>query len=148
MFDTPATGLFNLGRLRGEMDRLFSDFFETAPRSSSRVLWDDGNPALNLWEDDSSFYAEAELPGLKMDDLEILVVKNELTVKGERKNGEPAGATYHRRERSTGPFTRVVRLPAEVDSEKVHAALRDGVLTITLPKAEAAKPRKIPVVAL
>jgi HSP20 family protein len=149
MFGRSATGLFNLGRLRGEVDRFYSEFFESPGRSDGdrNGHWGREAPALNVWEDDSSFYAEAELPGLTLNDVEIFVVKNELTVKGERKEEARDDVTYHRRERELGPFTRVLHLPADIEADKVHATLREGVLTITLPKAETAKPRKIPVVA-
>jgi HSP20 family protein len=128
------------------MDRLFSDFFEPAPRSRLHGAWGNESPALNVWEDEANYYAEAELPGYKLDELEIFVVKNELTLKGERKAVEEAkDATFHRRERTEGVFSRILRLPTDVDAEKVHAKLKDGVLTITLPKAEATKPRKISI---
>jgi HSP20 family protein len=102
-------------------------------------------PALNLWEDEQNFYAEAELPGFKTGDVDVSVAGNTLTLQGERKAAEQEGLTYHRRERAFGTFSRVVELPFPVEAEKVKAALKDGVLTITLPKAEAAKPRKIEV---
>jgi HSP20 family protein len=102
-------------------------------------------PALNIWESEGQVHAEAEVPGLRMEDLEILVKGSELTIKGERKASESAGVGYHRRERGTGPFSGTVRLPVEVDVEKVEAQLENGVLTITLPKAASALPRKIAV---
>jgi HSP20 family protein len=145
MFGTLRNGYPGLGQLRTEVDRLFSDLFNPASRPTVRAAWGNETPALNVWDDEANYYAEAELPGYKMDEIEILVVKNELTLKGERKEGEAKDVTFHRRERGEGVFSRVLRLPAEVDSEKVHASLKDGVLTITLPKAEETKPRKIPV---
>ena len=146
MFNT-RNGSFQLGRLRGEdMDRLFSDLFQPAPAAEAGSLWDQEEPPLNAWEDEGRFHVEVELPGFKLEDLEIFVVKNELTLRGERKDATENGRTFHRRERGTGPFARVVRLPAEVEAEKVEATLRDGVLTISLPKAAQAKPRKIQVV--
>jgi HSP20 family protein len=89
--------------------------------------------------------AELELPGVTQENLEILVVGGELTVKGQRGSAAKGSEAFHRRERSTGTFERTFRLPKDVDSSKVEATLRDGVLTIKLPKAEAAKPRKIAV---
>lgn len=107
-------------------------------------------PRLNVWEQDDVFYAEAEVPGLRQEDLELSVVGNELTIKGRRetaaeKSGEQA--VYHRRERNVGEFTRVVTLPAEINPDAVTASLTGGVLTVKLPKAEAAKPRRINVQA-
>jgi HSP20 family protein len=135
-----------VGQLRREMDRLFEDFFGpggTAPRfglPSARVF-----PALNVWEEGDNLVAEAELPGLKPEDVDISVVGNELTVKGRRGGQEVEGATYHRRERGVGEFSRVVRLPVEVDGDRVQASLQNGVLRIMLPRSEASKPRKIHV---
>jgi len=102
-------------------------------------------PALNIWEQGDDLFAEAELPGVKSNDLDISVVGSELTIKGQRQDGAKDGAGFHRRERGVGAFTRVVRLPADIDSSRVQATLRDGILLITLPKAESAKPRKIQV---
>jgi HSP20 family protein len=104
-------------------------------------------PAVNAWDEGDDIVAEAELPGLKGEEVDISVLGSELTVKGERKPVTEEGTSYHRRERGTGSFTRVLRLPVEVDAEKVQATLRDGVLTVRMPKAEAAKPRKITVEA-
>jgi len=137
-------GWSSLGRLRQEMDHLFENISDGLSPwvglASAGVF-----PATNVWEDERNVYVEAELPGLKMEDLEILACGNELTIRGERKNGCKGEATYHRRERGVGSFSRVLRLPVPVDAEKIEAALKAGVLTITLPKAEAARPRRIEV---
>jgi HSP20 family protein len=102
-------------------------------------------PALNVWEDADHVYAEAELPGLKLEDLEIYVTGgNTLSVKGERKQPATEGA-WHRQERGFGSFARVITLPVNVDADKVEAKLSHGLLTITLPKAAVAKARKITV---
>lgn len=141
-------------RLRGEMDRLFDEVFgdyfgrdwltgEWPFRLAGGTM-----PALNLWEDEANLYAELEVPGLKMEDLELTVTGNELTIRGEREAFEQEGVTQHRREREVGHFSRVIRLPVDVDADKVEATLKHGVLTITLPKAQSARPRKIEVKAL
>ncbi|HWB00136.1 MAG TPA: Hsp20/alpha crystallin family protein [Pirellulales bacterium] len=135
-------GLPQIGQFRSEMDRLFDDFFRQGPVTGARAF-----PPVNIWEREHEFVAEAELPGLKHEDLEIQVVGNELTIKGRRVDTAQDNATYHRRERGAGEFARVLRLPAEVDADKVQATLRDGVLTLTLPKSEKARPRKINVTA-
>jgi HSP20 family protein len=88
---------------------------------------------------------ELELPGVKSDELELSVVGDELSIKVERPEVEREGAMYHRRERSVGSFARVLRLPIPVNPDRVEAELRHGVLSITLPKAESARPRKIQV---
>jgi len=130
------------GPWREELDRHFSDLLGTWPArlTSSPVF-----PALNVWEVGDNLYAEAELPGVKQDDLDISVVGGELTIKGRRQFSADEGTTFHRRERAMGEFTRILRLPVEVDSERVEASLKEGVLLLTLPKHEAAKPRKIEV---
>lgn len=102
-------------------------------------------PALNLWEDGDNLVVEAELPGLRLSDIEVLVIGNELTIKGERKAEKREEVSYHRQERGTGVFNRLVRLPVMIDAGKVEASFKDGVLTVRLPKAEAAKPRRIEV---
>lgn len=130
--------------LRGEMDRLFDNFFgpstESVPRTTQLF------PALNVWEGAGALYVEAELPGIRNDDLDISVVGQQLLIKGRRPDFQPdEGVSFHRRERGVGEFVRVIELPVEVDADGVEAKLADGVLLITLPKAEAAKPRKIEV---
>jgi len=136
-------------QLRDEMSRLLDDFSQGAPLVG-RLGWRPAGvfPALNVWEDQQCLYAEAELPGFRMEDLEVSVAGNELSIKGERKNEHREKGAYHRRERAAGLFNRVLRLPVEIDAGKVEATLKDGVLSITLPKAEQAKPRKVQVKAL
>jgi HSP20 family protein len=93
-----------------------------------------------------NFYVRAELPGVKPESLDISVVEGQLLLRGERKiEPEEQKAGYHRRERESGFFRRTIALPARVDPGKVSATMRNGVLTVTLPRAEEAKPRKISV---
>ncbi len=129
-----------------EMDRLFDSMianrasgFEPNPRASFTF------PALNLWENDDTVYAEAELPGLSMDDLEVHVTDGELIVKGQRQATNPDQARPLRRERPFGAFERSVQLPVAIDIDRVEARLHDGILSITLPKAEVSKPRRVEV---
>ena len=143
MFSNRIIGRYPVLRLRNEMDRLFEGLFERAPAAGP--VGTNAFPTLNVWEDDGKLYVEAELPGLKLDDLELYVDGNELTVKGQRQETREEDASYHRRERGVGPFSRVIQLPVEVDAENVDAALRNGILTITLPKAQAVMPRRIEV---
>ena len=131
-----------LMRLQGQMNRLFENFFEDPPTARSYAR---GYPALNTWEDGDSAYVEAELPGLRLEDVEIYVAGNELRIGGERKIASPEGASWHRRERTQGRFSRTVTLPWEIDADRVEATLRDGVLTVKLPKCESCKPRKVKV---
>lgn len=103
-------------------------------------------PLVNISEDVGEVRVEAMLPGVNPADLEISVLRNTLTVAGERKAPDVArNQVWHRNERGYGKFSRTIELPAEVDSSKVTAECRDGLLTVTLAKAESAKPRKIAV---
>ncbi|UCG31861.1 MAG: Hsp20/alpha crystallin family protein [Phycisphaerales bacterium] len=137
---------YPMNRLRMEMDRLFDDFSHEFPMFGRVAgLHGRGYPSLNVWEDEHNLFIEAEVPGMKMEDLEVTVLGHELTIKGQRGNGPAEGVTYHRRERGVGSFSRTLRLLTDVSADKVEAGLVNGVLTVTLPKAEAAKPRKIEV---
>lgn len=139
------TSLFGeLERLRRQMDRLSGGL--------SRGLF--GQPAagvfplMNVTEDRDNYYVRAELPGIKADELDMSVTGDTLSISGERKlPAEDEKAQYHRREREAGRFSRIFTLPARIDAGKVEARCIDGVLTVTLPKAEAAKPKQIPVKA-
>jgi HSP20 family protein len=103
-------------------------------------------PLINVTEDKDNYYVRAELPGLKADDLELSVTGDTLSISGERKiPAEDEKAQYHRRERDAGRFSRIVSLPAQLNTGKVEASCTDGVLAVTLPKAEEAKPRQIAV---
>ncbi|HVP13052.1 MAG TPA: Hsp20/alpha crystallin family protein [Phycisphaerae bacterium] len=130
-----------LESLRREMTNLMGAY---APPFLQRSH---GFPAVNLWEDASALYAEAEVPGLSLKDIEVTVEGDQLTVKGHRETLDAREYTYHRRERGTGEFARTLALPVEINPDQVEATLTDGVLRIRLPKAETAKARKIKVTA-
>lgn len=134
-------------QLRREMDRVLSGFADNLGHVAEGAwsLASRGQPAVNVWETSEAVSLELEVPGVKSEDLEISVTGNELSIKVERREPEEEGVSYHRRERPVGTFSRVLRLPVEVDSDRVEAELRHGVLTIKLPKAEAARARKIDV---
>jgi HSP20 family protein len=103
-------------------------------------------PALNLSEDEDNLYVRAELPGVVPEEIEIITKENNLIIKGERKIAtEGEKVSYHRREREAGSFRRIISLPTRVDAEKVTAVFKNGVLTVTLPRAAELKPRKIEV---
>lgn len=142
-------GFHPLDQLRSQMDRLVGDFLgPTAGRHAPWTLPGERSfPALNVWEYGDDLYAEAELPGLNIEDIDVSVVGGDLTIHGRRGEEQREGTAHHRRERGAGEFTRVLRLPAEVDAAKVEATLKDGVLLVKLPKAESAKPKKIKVSA-
>jgi len=138
----PMTNRFN--RMRREMEQLFGDVlpgFVPAPFAAREMAY----PALNVWDEGANLCVEAEVPGVQKDGLEIYAVGDELTIKGRRPAMQTEASNYHRQERGTGEFARVITLPVEVDADKIEAVLADGVLTLRLPKAESAKPRQIAV---
>jgi len=140
-FDSPFT---DLDQLRREMLRIFDSGTGTAFNDIGVGVF----PPMNITQDEDNFYLRAEVPGIKANELSISAVRNRVSIAGKREiQQEHDQVSYHRRERPEGSFSRTVTLPAEVDAERVEAKYADGVLTITLPKAEAAKPRQITVKA-
>ncbi len=133
-------------QLRDEVDRIFTNVF-THPTvtNAARLVTGRGFPAVNVWENNDNLFVEAEVPGVKPEQLDVTVVGDELTIKGERPEELQGDPAFHRRERGQGSFTRIIRLSSEVNADNVQASLNDGVLLLTLPKVEAAKPRKIQV---
>jgi len=135
--------VMRLDSFRRDLDRLLNDF-----RTGFGDLWSSDEhvlPALNIWDDGQQLCAEAEVPGFKMDEIEVSVMGNQLTIKGRRESSAEEGTTFHRRERRTGEFMRTLTLPVDVDAEAVEATLKDGVLTVVMAKAKAALARKITV---
>jgi len=134
-----------LQQLQSEMNHLFRRWGEDGLRGLGTASY----PPVNIWEEGDTLYLTAELPGMRMEDLEIFVTgTNQLTLKGERKPVAPAkGMVQHRQARGFGSFVRVLTLPFAVDPAHVEARLENGVLRLKLPKHESAKPRKIAVKA-
>lgn len=133
-----------LHQFRDEMDRLLTGVLGAAAEGVLPTVFR-SQAAVNVWEQGDALLVEMEVPGAKSDQIDISVAGGELSIKIDRSEPVEEDVTYHRRERPVGPQTRVLRLPVEVDGDRVEAELRDGVLTVTLPKAESAKPRKINV---
>jgi HSP20 family protein len=130
--------------LRQAMDQLFNDAY-TRPVSMSGVS---ASPAIDLYQDNDNVVVKAALPGLKAEDVEISVIANVLSLRGEYKQeNEHKDATYHIREQRYGSFERAVRLPTDVQTDKAKADFEDGILTVTLPKAETVKPKMINIKA-
>ncbi len=103
-------------------------------------------PPMNVTQDDDNFYVRAEVPGIKANEISISAVRNRISLSGRREiPAEHERVSYHRKERAEGSFNRTVTLPTEVDAQRVEARYADGILTLTLPKAEEAKPRQITV---
>jgi len=137
-FDNPFADFDNLRR---EMLRVFDAVAGRDGDLSAGVF-----PPLNVTQDDNNFFIRAEVPGVKAADLAISALRNRVTIAGKREiPKENDKVSYHRKERAEGEFSRTVTLPAEVAADQVEARYADGVLTLTLPKAEEAKPRQIAV---
>ena len=136
-YERPSLAGFGFGRwpsLQDELDHLF----ESPLRSWA--------PALDVHEDKDNFVVRTELPGLKRDDIDVSLQDGALIISGERKaETVQEGVEVHRRERYYGKFQRALSLPEPVAADKIKAEYQDGVLTVTLPKTEAAKPKKIDV---
>ena len=134
--------LRELEQLQRRMDRLFQDAYGTEGRPWRAGVY----PLVNISEDPDHYYVRAELPGVRAEDLEITLQDNSLILRGERKiPAEEKQVNYHRRERESGFFRRIVPLPAPVQGDKVEAACKDGILTIKMAKPETVKPRKIEI---
>jgi HSP20 family protein len=133
-----------LSDLRDEIDRLFESPLGELTRTSQ--LLSGWTPALDVYEDKDNFTVKAELPGMKKEEIEVSLHDGCLSISGERKTeSKHEDAEVYRAERFFGRFQRTVTLPSTVAADKVAAAYKDGVLTITLPKTEEAKPKRIDV---
>lgn len=132
--------LRELMNLQRDINRAFSGF--------DSFLSVQEYPAINVWKSGLDVIVTAELPGINPENLNISVVNDSLTLSG---SGEPEalkeGEVYHRQERNYGHFSRTINLPFEVDASKVDASYKKGILTITLPRAEQEKPKKITIKA-
>ena len=134
-YERPVLASFSrLTNLQDELDRLFG---------SQPSAW---APALDVRENKDNFVIRTELPGLKREEIDVTLQDDTLVISGERQAEKTAeGVEVHRQERYYGKFQRALALPELVAADKVKAEYKDGVLTVTLPKTEAAKPRKIDV---
>lgn len=148
LFNLPKTPWNNpfaeFDRMRKDMDALSNHVFgrtASTGHAGSGVF-----PLLNVTENKDNYFIRAELPGIKPTDLDIQIAGNKLTLSGARNlSAEGEEAKYHRREREAGKFSRILELPEDVDPEKVAAKSENGVLTVTIPKAEKTKPRQITI---
>jgi len=136
-----------VSRLRSEMDRLWDDYFGSG-RRALKPLGEEWMPAVDVSESGDKITVKAEVPGMEAKDIEISMVGDTLTIKGEKKaEREEKEENYHVVERSYGSFTRAMKLPAPVDPDKVEATYKNGLLTIVLPKKEEVKPKAIEIKA-
>jgi HSP20 family protein len=120
--------------LQNEINRLFED-----------DLLNSETPSVNIWGDEDKLVLTAELPGITPEDIDVSIQGEHLKLEGERKFDGPEDTTCHRRERGFGKFVRSFKLPFDVESEKVSASYKNGVLTLTMPRAEKSKPKRITV---
>ena len=124
-------------RLQREMNRLFEDY----DPSTQPVF-----PAINLWTNENTAFITAELPGLESDDIKLSVLDQNVVLEGSRKPEVPSeGETYHRQERGFGNFKRSIQMPFPLNADKVVAKFENGILTISLPRAEEDKPKRITI---
>jgi HSP20 family protein len=137
---------FRVSDIQGEMNRLFDTFFgrpATATAPSGERMW---APAVDMWETKDNVVLSFEIPGVREKEVSVAITGDLLTVKGDRRfEREVKDESYHRLERVYGKFERSVQLPMAVQSDKVKALYRDGVLEVTLPKAEEVKPKEIKI---
>jgi HSP20 family protein len=137
MFDT-------MDMLRSRLNRVFTEYEEPYGEDYGWQVFN-GSPRTNLYDSGDSFQIIAEVAGLTKEDLNIRIQGNYLELSGKRKSDAPEGYKAHRVERDMTSFTRSFTLPAEVNADKIEAVLQNGLLTLVLPKAEAAKPKQISI---
>src|SRR3989441_5380516 len=130
--------------LRDDLNSFFElPFWSTSARAGQ--LFTGWSPALDLYQNNDNVIAVVELPGMRKEDIEISLHDGTLTISGERKMETQEGDKAERSERYVGKFRRSITLPTRVDANNVSATYKDGILTVTLPKAEEAKPKQIQV---
>jgi HSP20 family protein len=141
---TPWRPFSELSTLRREMDRLWDSFFGERP--FPRIREREWAPSLDVSETKDNFVVKAEVPGMDAKDIDISLTGDILTIKGEkRQEREEKEEDYHLVERSYGGFSRSVRLPAEVESGKIKASYKHGILKVTLPKSEKVKAKEVKI---
>jgi HSP20 family protein len=140
-FESRWSPFGELDVLRRSLDRLREGSSRGFPFTSAAGVF----PLANITENKDCYYVRAEVPGVIADEIDISVTGKTLSIAGERKIPTEEGASYHRRERRAGRFSRMITMPSDIDNNKVEAEFSNGVLTVKLPKAAAAKPRQITV---
>mgnify|MGYP005838469767 CR=1 FL=1 len=132
----------DLSVLQDRINRIFNDATRGSSEGASTRTW---APVVDIAETDNDLVVRAELPGMKREDIDVEVTGESLTIRGERKFDEDAKDQYIRVERPYGPFQRSFTIGVPVQADKVKAAYRDGILEVTIPKAEEVKPKKIEI---
>ncbi len=135
-----------ISTLQERMNRLFSEVARRSPVAEEEMVQGAWVPPVDIFETGDSIVIKAELPGISKEDITLEVKENTLSIRGEKKfEKDVKEENYHRVERSYGAFQRAFSLPGTVQQDKVKAKFRDGILEVTLPKAEEAKPKQIKV---
>ncbi|MBL8990613.1 MAG: Hsp20/alpha crystallin family protein [Phycisphaerae bacterium] len=144
MFDRCNGLMFAPSALAREVDEMFENLTGGATRplvrEAARAF-----PPLNIWSDEKAVYVEAALPGFRMEDVEVTLTRQDLTIKGKRETTIPEQAQWVHRERAGGEFARTVTIGEPLDHDKVTATMNNGLLLVTLPKSAVAQPRRITV---
>ncbi|HEY2941414.1 MAG TPA: Hsp20/alpha crystallin family protein [Vicinamibacteria bacterium] len=136
----------DLMSLQDRMNRLFHESYRSQTSEDDWALGGTWAPAVDIYEQENNIVLKAELPGVDPKDVDIRLENNTLTLRGERKfDNEVKKENYHRVERAYGAFTRSFTLPTVVDQNNIKAEFKDGVLRVTLPKREEAKPKQIQI---
>jgi HSP20 family protein len=132
--------------MQRDISRMFDSFFRGGLPEDDALVPSEWIPAVDIAEHENEYSVKLELPGVSKEDVKITMQNNVLSVRGEKKQEkESKGSSFHRVERSYGAFRRNFTLPSTVKSDRIDASYADGILTISLPKAEEAKPKQIEV---
>jgi HSP20 family protein len=128
------------------MEPLGDVFFDRLWPEWRRDMGEEWTPTVDLFEKEGNYYLKAEIPGLEKDDISVTLSDGVITLTGKKESShEEKTDAYHVKEMKSGTFTRCFRLPEEIDEEKIEATYKDGVLSVTMPKKEGSKPKKIEV---
>ncbi len=137
LYSNPVGNLLTLPNALS--DTILSDWFDSEPAGRGRF------PAIDIFQQDGEYTIKAELPGVKRDDIDIDVQRNRIRISGKKELDYGAGVSVCRQEQQTGAFERTFAMPFEIDAEQVRAEYRDGILALSLPRAEQDKPRSISI---
>ena len=139
----PADPFSHLSNLRSAVDQIFGDYMGRTgvERSSGGVF-----PPLNITESENNLYVRAELPGVEAKEIDVSATADSITLRGERKVPQVSEEiNYHQREREFGIFKRIINLPTKINTDKISASYKNGILTVVLPKAEEVQPKQIKI---
>ena len=139
----PADSFSHLSSLRSAVDQMFGDYMGRpgVERSYGGVF-----PPLNITDSEKNLYVRAELPGVDTKEIDISATADSITLRGERNVPQVSEEiSYHQREREFGTFKRIINLPTKINTDKINASYKNGILTVVLPKAEEVQPKQIKI---